>query len=129
MPGPVRRATVAVLAYADVQENDNGTWSAIAYLDGRSKGCATGETREAALSKAADLASVQLIDIDHPLSQITLVDDMIEVGREMAGELTIHIEKMRQASGDERDGEQIAVLVDRWNNLYAQYRAWLEEDQ
>ena len=58
MPGPVERTAVTVWAYADVQENDDGTWTAIAYLDGRSKGCASGETREEALGRASDLASI-----------------------------------------------------------------------
>jgi len=58
MPGPIDRTVVAIWAYADVQENDDGTWTAIAYLDGRSKGCATGDSRQQALAKASDLASV-----------------------------------------------------------------------
>jgi len=64
MPGPVTSAFVAVWARADVQENDDGTWSAIVYLDGRSKGLANGETREEALGKASDLASVRIPEID-----------------------------------------------------------------
>lgn len=60
MRGSVEQTTVAVLVYAEVQENGDGTWTAIAYPGGVPTRCASGETREEALGKAAELASVDL---------------------------------------------------------------------
>lgn len=62
------------------------------------------------------------------MTELILIDDMIEVGREMAVELTTHLEEMRRASGDDSDGKQLELLIHRWNDLYATYRAWVEED-
>ena len=60
--GPVKRAAIAVWIFADVQDNGDGTWTAIANLGGRSIGPVTGGSREEVLSLVSDAASVDVSD-------------------------------------------------------------------
>lgn len=60
--GPVKRAAIAVWIHADVQDNGDGTWTAVADLGGRVIGPVTCESREDALSLVSDAASVDVSD-------------------------------------------------------------------
>ena len=57
---PVKRAAIAVRLLADVQDNGDGTWTAIAYLAVRSVGPVTGGSCKEALSLLEDAASVDI---------------------------------------------------------------------
>jgi hypothetical protein len=58
--GPIEEAIVAIWAKARVQDNGDGTWSAVCDYGGRTTPLALGASREEALGMAADLASVAL---------------------------------------------------------------------
>ena len=58
MRSEVETEIIAVLVFADVQENLDGTWTAIARLGEKEVGPLTAESRAAALNRVADAASV-----------------------------------------------------------------------
>lgn len=65
---PVERAAITVWILANVQDNGDNTWTAIAELGGRSIGPVTGRSREEALSLVSDAASVNVADLTPRLS-------------------------------------------------------------
>ena len=59
--GPIEVTQTPVWARANVQNNGDGTWTAIVQTVSKEE-TATGESREEALGKAADLVSVNLVE-------------------------------------------------------------------
>lgn len=57
---PAKRTVVKVWIYVDVQDNGDGTWTAIANLGGTTIGPVTGSSRKDVLSMATDAASVDI---------------------------------------------------------------------
>lgn len=63
-----------------------------------------------------------------PLTELIVVDDIISAGSDLAQEVRDTLEAMREASGDPTDGQHLAVILERWEQLYGQYQRWLGED-
>ena len=63
---------------------------------------------------------------DRATETVNLVDDLLDIGVEMAQELQDIVDDMREASGDDSDGAQIASLVERWEVNYVRLMGLVE---
>ena len=57
---------------------------------------------------------------------VDIVEQLLDIGIDMAKELQDILDDMREASGDDTDGAQIADLIERWELHYTRLSALIE---